>query len=159
VAVLVALAIGGATVLAATNRSGQSVTAVRTVTESAISGTASQTFTDVPGMSTTLSVPAVETALLVITFSASLQCLDFSSATDPARCYIRVLVDGNEAAPGQVQFDSANDGSGYEANSFQWVRSGLDSGQHTVRIQHKVDDLESNMLMTAKTLTVLRSRQ
>ncbi len=160
VAVMAAMVIGAATATALpTSRNGKSVTAVKTVTETTQTGTSSQTFSNVPGMSATVGVPDGQKALLVITFSGSTQCADHSPETDDGYCYIRVLVDRTAAAPGEVRFDAAEDGNGWEANSFQWVISGLGPGQHTVTVQHRVDDIESTVSMTAKTLTVLRSVQ
>ena len=51
--------------------------------------------------------------------------------TTTSSCYVRVLVDGAEAAPGQVLFDSARDGGsplGQEANSMQFVAGPLSAG-------------------------------
>jgi hypothetical protein len=57
--------------------------------------------------------------------------------TDPEYFKVRVLVDGSEAAPRQVMFDAANDAQGWEANSFQWVRSELGPGTQSVRVQFR----------------------
>jgi hypothetical protein len=149
-------------VLAATvTKSGGAVTAVRTVTNGdyiAVT-TISQTFVAVPGMSVTVNVPSGQKGLLIITFSAVSQCIDDGTFTS-THCYIRVQVDGVSAPPGEVIFDSAGDGESFalEANSMQFVAGPVSGGSHTVRVDWRVNEAPSTFMISARTLTVLRSR-
>jgi hypothetical protein len=149
-------------VLAATvTKNGGAVTAVRTVTNGDYFATTtiSQTFVAVPAMSVTANVPTGQRGLLIITFFAVSQCIDDDTYTSTL-CYIRVQVDGVSAPPGEVIFDSAGDGedNALEANSMQFVSGPVSAGSHTVRVDWRVYGSHSVFGLSARTLTVLRSR-
>ena len=112
------------------------------MTESNImSGIPPLTWTDVSGMSVSMTVPSGEKALLLINYSMASTCVDQSGAT--LFCYVRILVDGTEAPPGQVIFESAADGnisSAIEANSMQFVAGPLNAGSHTIKVQAYMDE-------------------
>jgi hypothetical protein len=148
--------------LAATvTKNGGAITAVRTVTNGdyIAATTISQTFVAVPGMSVTVNVPTGQRGLLIITFSAVSQCIDDGTFTS-THCYIRVQVDGVSAPPGEVIFDSAGDGESYalEAGSMQFVAGPVSAGSHTVRVDYRVNEPNSAFMMSARALTVIRSR-
>lgn len=165
-AVALATLLAGTAIGATLQKNGGPVTAVRTVTaddpvsiERTDPGSSAFTWTNVPGMSVNVGVPSGETGLLVITFSGQSQCTGTT-----AFCQIRVLVDGNVAAPGAVIFDSTDDGPGgsvnsYETNSMQFIAGPKRAGKHTVTVQYAISPFSSAAFgLTARTLTVLRSR-
>jgi hypothetical protein len=138
-------------------RNGGVVRAVRTVTEAtSISNTNIMAFVDMPGMSTTVNVPSGEKAILVVTFSAETHCVD--PAPPFSFCELRVNVDGLEASPGGVQFDTAADGTSAETNSMQWVAGPLGPGPHPVQVQWFLRGTDGAFTLEERTLTVLRSR-
>ena len=164
---LLAIAIGLAmlllaetVVLAANTKSGGPVKAVKVATEPGTATISSNAFTDIPGMSVSMTVPSGEKALLLITFSADAYCHDDLGST--ALCYVRVLVDGTtQALPGQLVFDSAADGNVAfpdEANSMQFVVAPISAGAHTVKVQAYVDEVYSVFVIERRTLSVLRSK-
>jgi hypothetical protein len=141
------------------NRNGRAVTAVRTATSDETSLTMSTTFVDVPWMTTTVAVPKDQRALLVITFSAETKCVDPSEPFTNA-CFVRVLVDEQEAEPGFIYFDSAadeNSAAEIESNSIQWIAP-VAGGDHSVKVQYMVLQGDSRFYLSARTLTILRSR-
>jgi hypothetical protein len=147
----------GAEPSAVVPRNGSTVTAVRTVTNNEDDFTNSQTYSTVPGMTTTVTVPSGQQALLVITFAAQTQCLQ--DGLDSVFCILRVRVGSSNAAPGEVIFDSASDGNdllAWETNSMQFVRGPLGPGTYTVQVQYRVDEANSQFGVNARTLTVLR---
>jgi hypothetical protein len=110
---LLALSLVSATaVLAvATRLKGGAVNAVRTATGyDTHDSTTSTSWSDLPGMSATVRVASGANALLVITFSAVSQCHDYSTPIF-LYCYVRATVDGVEAPPGAVVFNSAAAGT------------------------------------------------
>ena len=164
VALTTALAVVGTTTVFAAliGRDGKAVTAVRTVVDNTYEATTSLSYANVPSMTKTVSVPSGERGLLIITFSATTYCAD---AGTPASvyCFVRALVDGAPAPPGEVIFDSAGAGAnnGYQLNvhSMQWVLGRVGSGQHTVTIQYRVDENDGTFSVYARSLTVLLSKQ
>ena len=144
----------GTVVLAATTKTGGAVKGVKVVTETAAASISSNGYTDVQGMSVSMTVPSGEQALLLITFSAETQCRDGNGSTTV--CYLRVLVDGTNAAlPGQVAFDTAGDGNAeftHETNSMQFVTGPLSAGQHPVKVQAFVDEIVSSFTFGGRTL-------
>jgi len=154
------LAGSGVVVAAQVIKTGKAVTAVKVVTETSQSyANTAFTWTDIAGMSTSVTVPSGEKAILLITFSAQSLCSDASGAT--TYCQIRVLVDGIAAPPGPVNFDSAADGNSAlaaEANSMQFVAGPLNAGSHTIKVQGLVDEAQSTFVVRSRTLSILRSR-
>jgi hypothetical protein len=158
-ALLAALLIGQTVVLAATVKTGGTVTAVKVATETAqMSVNTTGGWHDITGASVSINVPSGEKGLLLITFSGQGYCIDFSGET--VLCRLRVLVDGQPALPGAMTFDTAGDGEilSYEANSMQFVAGPLNPGQHTIKAQASVNEPNSSFFLGPRTLSVLRSR-
>ncbi len=152
-------------VLAATLQlKGKSISAVRGVTADSFVSTSSQTFDSVPGLSATIGVPSRQKALLIITVSGESSCWAHYSTY----CYLRVLVDGAEVAPGAVVFDSVPGASSefqdyaWRSRSAQFVAGPLHSGRHTVTVQWRLKLAYTGdpdtFRMGKRTLTVLRSK-
>ena len=152
---LASLLVAETVVLAATVKTGGPVKAVKVVTETTTHTISSTRFVYVQGMSLSMTVPSGEQALLLIAFSSRVSC----TQTTTAWCYVRVTVDGVEAAPGDVIFDGAADGSNYaiETNSMQFVAGPLSAGPHTIKVQARVDEAGATFHLTDRTLSVLRS--
>jgi hypothetical protein len=141
-------------------KSGKAVTAVKTVTNDGSDLTASTTYVNLAGMSTTMTVPSTQKALLIITFSAETNCYWEGQMT--GFCGLRVLVDGSMPAPGEVFFNSVavNSGTGaaWQTNSMQWVAGPLNAGGHTIAVQWHVTNENVHFGIDRRTLTVLRSK-
>jgi hypothetical protein len=158
---LLALSLVSATaVLAVTTKlNGGAVKSVRTATADDPVSTTSSSWTDVPGMSTTVNVKAGTKALLVITFSGQSRCQDTGAPT--VDCYVRALVDGVEASPGETILDSAAAGDNtvqsQGSHSFQWVM-GVGSGTKTIKIQWLVNEAGDAFHLISRTMTVLRTK-
>jgi hypothetical protein len=159
---LLALSLVSATaVLALTTKlNGGAVKAVRTATADDPVSTTSSSWTDVPGMSTTVNVPSGTKALLVITFSGQSRCND-SGASPTVLCYVRALVNGVDASPGITILDSAaagdNTAHSQGAHSFQWVM-GVNAGTKTVKIQWLVNESGDAFHLISRSMTVLRTK-
>jgi hypothetical protein len=152
---LAALVVTETAVLATTlSKKGGPVTKVKTVTADDAPVTTSTSFSNVPGMSVSMSVPSGQTALFVVTLSAVSTCY-ISAAIESALCYVRLLVDNNPAPPGDLVFISYASGAG--AHSMQFVAGPLSAGPHTVQVQWLVDHEGATFQMAERTLTVLRS--
>jgi hypothetical protein len=123
--------------------------------------TGSLTFTPVPGMSLKHYIPAGVDDVLLIDVSAFTRCHDTSAGVD-ALCEIRVLVDGVEANPAAgTVFDSAQDGNGgdaWEAHSFQFVTKRAWTGNHTIELQYRVDQVGATFFMDNITMSVQAAR-
>ena len=149
-----------AVLAASITNSGKAVTAVRTATDNSDYFTASTTPVDMPSMSVSVSVPSNQKAILVITFSAQSHCTTASGAF----CWVRVIVDGSSASPGDIAFGSgviSNFSSqAWQANSMQFTAGPLASGSHTVSVKwwESDDDGQGDFRVESRTLTVLRSR-
>ncbi|MDP9300380.1 MAG: hypothetical protein M3P43_05720, partial [Actinomycetota bacterium] len=90
-----------------------SISAVKVAT-SAFNDTSTSTTTPtlVPGMSAKISVPVGRQALLMVRFSAETAC--YGGGANSNWCIAEVLVDGNEAAPGDgtdFALDSTDNGT------------------------------------------------
>jgi len=149
---LTALVVTETAVLATTlSKKGGPVTKVKTVTADDAPTTTSTSFSNVPGMSISMSVPSGQKALFVVTLSAVSVCY-----TEGVLCYVRLLVDNNPAPPGDLIFNSNASGPG--AHSMQFVAGPLSAGTHTVEVQWMVDEVGATFQMAERTLTVLRSK-
>lgn len=148
----------------AVRKNGAGVRAVRTATSASpasitVSESTPFTWTDLPDMLVNVPIPSGERGLLLITFSG----VDHCSGTG-GFCQVRVLVNGTEAAPGPVIFDSTEDGgtgnvNSYEVNSMQFVAGPLGAGNHTVKVQYSMSPYSSaTFTVISRTLTVLRSK-
>jgi hypothetical protein len=160
VALLAFSLVGATAVLAVTTKlNGGAVKAVRTAVADDPVSTTSASWTDVPGMSTTVNVKAGTTALLVITFSGQSRCND--TGTPTVDCYVKALVNGVEASPGVAIFDSAaagdNTAQSQGSHSFQWVM-GVNAGTKTVKIQWLVNEAGDAFHLISRTMTVLRTK-
>lgn len=165
VTVALALVLAGTAIGATLQKNGGPVTAVRTATADdyvyvQVANSPTMSWANVPGMSVSANVPSGEKGLLVITFSAVSQC----NGTSGGFCHIRVLVDGTQANPGAVTFDSADDGPGgsvnsYETNSMQFIAGPKSAGAHTVTVQWAMSPYTNGTFtLLGRTLTVLRSK-
>jgi len=152
-----ALGLGGGALATSFLRSGGPVKSVKVATDDSPASTTAATWSDVPGMSATLTVPSGEKALFLVTFSANALCFEID-ITDAA-CYIRAVIDNNEMAPGAVNFSDPK--HGYESQSMQWLASPSPSGPHTIKIQFHVSGSSGGIaqfIIHSRTLSVLRSK-
>lgn len=124
---------------------GGSVTKVTSVRSTLLQGftddAGATTATDLTGASTTVTVSAGQKALLLVRFSAATACYGGAGAGSDS-CYIRALIDGSPAAPGEVSFDNNNtntESTQYEAHAMEWAK-GVGAGTHTIQIQVRTDD-------------------
>jgi hypothetical protein len=107
-------------------------------------GTSTTTPELLPGMRARIRVPAGRRALLMVRFSAETAC--YQGGTNPNWCVVEVLVDGNEAAPGDgIDFalDSTDNGTetGASWESHSTDRSILvGEGPHLVQVVGYVTD-------------------
>lgn len=97
-----------------------------------------------PGMSATISVPPGRRALVMVRFSAETACS--GGGTSPNWCVVEVLVDGNEASPGDGRdfaLDSTDNGTETGAS---WESHSTDrsivvgEGKHRVEVVGYVTD-------------------
>jgi hypothetical protein len=117
--------------------------------------TSSTAFTDLPGASTSVTVPAGATATLFISFSAESLC------TGGGYCPVRVVVDGNEAAPvvgNDFAFDSTDDGN-WESHAIERVATGVAAGAHTVTVQYATTNAATTLRLDDWGLTAVAMRQ
>ena len=98
---------------------------------------ATTAYTDVPGMTTTVTVPAGSTATVIAKFSAESTCFN---GTFGDWCSVRVLLDGTEMTPAggkDSAFDSTADGgiASFEHNALVRSETGVGPGTHTIKVQ------------------------
>jgi hypothetical protein len=161
IALAAVFAVTTAAVAVTLQKSGGPVKAVRVVTADDGTSIYGLTPENVAGMSVTVTVPSGEKALLLITFSAQTRCQH--SLNEASACLIQVKVDDNIAKPGAVTFahmevfDSLDDIID-ETHSMQFVAGPLNAGQHTVTVQGWVTKQYTYFGLTARTLSVLRSK-
>ena len=155
-ALTAALLVSGTAFAVTTVLTGKAVTALKVVTDDQSISTISSEWQDIPGMSASIGVPADQKAVLVTTFSGEMSCFDVGWA-----CYVRVLVDGSVAKPGQVTLTS--DGETFSdlgPHSMQWAIGGVRAGAHTVKVQfRKLTEDGYSLHIGKRTLTVLRAVQ
>ncbi len=100
-------------------------------------------WTDVQGMSLSMTVPSGEKALLLITFSSAAFCHDGVNATAFCRvCASWSMGSTGPAEPGDLRL-STTDGnvdSSTEVHSMQFVAGPLNAGQHTIKVQGAVSE-------------------
>ena len=102
----VALAV---TAIAASQQSGDPITAISVVRETNSHFTQSGTFVNLPGATTTITVPSGQRALIVARFTAESSCFSFTDAGCEGQ--VRILIGGVEAAPAcgaDCAFDSTD---------------------------------------------------
>jgi hypothetical protein len=89
----------------------------------------STTAVDIPGSQMAVDVP--KTTLLVLSFSGTSSC---TASTDGVPCQVAVLVDGQPASTGKINFDA----SGNKGQTVHTVTqtSIVTAGQHTVGVQY-----------------------
>lgn len=116
--------------------------AFRTVTGANATTTASATFSDLPGASVSIDIPTGATATLFLSFSAESLC---TGGALGGFCPVRILVDGNEAAPvvgTDFAFDSsdasAEGPASWESHAIERSLAGIAAGSHTVTVQYAV---------------------
>ena len=94
----------------------------------------SKGFVDLPRAASKFVADEDDT-LVAITFSA----MGFVSSTEDDRLLIRVLVDGQEAAPGQITLTGGRDSVVISSsNSFTFLAQ-VDAGIHTVQVQYSTE--------------------
>lgn len=171
------LGLGAMVVLVAQNAigvpstvSGKGVEAVKVVrNEGTIKMTDDSTGGDwvtLPGAKTSITVPDGQQAILLARFSASSAC--WGGVSDNANaCYIRILVNGAEAAPVSSgwPFDStegATDQNYYfESHSLERATDPLGPGTYVVKAQAMVDTSDFSLVgfaVSGYTMTVERVR-
>jgi len=157
-ALVAILAVEGAALAAAVGRNGKAVTAVRTLTSQGGTNFTTTNWIDVPDMKLFVTVPKDQKAILVITYSADTMCS--GNASYGAVCLIRVTVDGQDTAPGGVQwsYNYANETPESGVASMQWVAGPLSPGDHQVKVQASIGNANNTFWLGQQTLTVLRSR-
>jgi hypothetical protein len=143
VSALVALAVAGVAVGVATRGSGQAITAVRAVEETAQTNTNSTTFVNLPeAVTTPITVPTGQTALMLVHFSAESQC---DGGTTNTICSVRIILlpatgGSLETLPLSTDFafdqDIATDDLNGAASMTRWRVVG--SGQWRAQVQFRV---------------------
>ena len=141
--------------------SGKNITAVKVVTAFGNITFSGTTYTDVPSMSTTISVPVGQTARLITRFSAETECT--TSVSTAGWCGVRILVDGVEADPAtgtDFAFSSTNNGTAvadtWASNALERVSQVLAEGSHTVKVQWRTTDPTITIWLGELNLTIER---
>jgi hypothetical protein len=132
--VAAASALAGARLGDATTASGRSVTAVRTASSPLQFVTQSTTYVDVPGAAAKITVPASTSGLILIQFTASTHC----DLEQGGECLVRAEINGADASPGDVVFDSVplvSSGTKPQAHAMDWSSGPLAPGTYTVQVQ------------------------
>jgi len=130
-------------------------------TDSVTHSTTSGSPVDMPEMSIRYNVNpnAPKDQMLLITYSGDSKCLQNPVAS--TYCYIRVLVDGNVASPGNVAYNSVLHASGstetlaHGAHSMQFVYGPVGPGPHFVTVQYWVDETNATFEVWDRTLSVI----
>ncbi len=91
--------------------------------------TTSSSFSDIPNLSFNINMPEPGDAVITITGEAE--------TTDNKRMFVRVLVNGEPCSPEDVVFAV---GGFKGTHSFTFVKSNLDVGSHSVKVQWLVDN-------------------
>jgi len=116
-------------------------------------------WTDIIGMSTTISVPSTQKAVLLITFSAGTAC--GSTSLNTANCGIQFVVDRGsaiESSSGVFNFNQGPAGSSglWSSHSMQWVSGQLSAGSHTIVVEGLAQD--AYFEMNSEIMSILRSK-
>jgi hypothetical protein len=162
-------AVLAATAMAATSSSsGGPITSVRAVrSDFAGSSTGSQSFVDLPGAKTTITVPSGQKALILARFAAESTC--YRGPTTPCIGSVRILIGGVEAAPdladgGGFYFDETQVPNAVESSGRSMERSrggfgGLPAGTYEVKVQYEaVNGSDTTFDLQNWHLTVERSQ-
>ena len=144
------LAFGLATGAVATTlvRSGQTK-AVKVAADDSSYSAGGNGYTDIPGMSVTMTVPSNSKAFFLITFSAA------SSCSASGSCYVQALINGayvDGSSYALVVFASPN----FQTNSMQWVSPVMSAGTYTINIQTAAN-VGQTIDLASRTLSVLKS--
>jgi hypothetical protein len=117
--------------------------AFKVITSPDVLSLTSNTFADVAGATTTIDVPSGASATLLARFTAESACYGGGGY-----CSVRILVDGNEAAPAagtDFAFDSSDNNTetveSYESHTVERSIAGAGAGSHTVTVQVRVSNL------------------
>ena len=124
----------------------------RLVTEDTIHITASDTFTNVPSASTTVTL--TDTDCIVVTFSAAAACLIGPGNSDDG-CFVRVLRNGTLMRPtgGPDGLGFSGENTRFHAHSMQWIAR-LGPGTYTIRVQWRTDGGGTRFVFGGRTLNV-----
>jgi hypothetical protein len=124
-----------------TKAGGKTVTQVKLVRGDLLVWTSSTSYVAVPGATATVTVPVGSKALIIARFAAISDCTDSNgNVTGGYSCNLRVLVNGQEAAPAGAQssiFD-ATAADGREAHAIERSRGPLGPGTYVVTVQYSV---------------------
>jgi hypothetical protein len=107
---------------------------VKTVVSGTAISTTATSYTDIPGVTTTVTVPAGTQGRILARLSGESLCI----GTDGGWCTIRILVNATEAAPaagGDFAFDSPATTTDWESHSMDRSLGPLDPGTYTVKAQ------------------------
>jgi hypothetical protein len=158
--VLVAVVATESVVLAAATVRQGDVRYMKVATTTDYASTQSLQLTDVPGTALAMPIPSGEHDFFQITFTtAEVDCFKKTIEAGPAGCYVRALVDGQEVAPGPVNFGYSDLSEPDRLpQTMQWVSNVLAPGMHYVKIQFATSLANNGMSIYARTMTVVRVR-
>jgi hypothetical protein len=115
---------------------GQSPSRITVVRARALESTTAQTFRNIPGVRTRITVPSGQRGLVVVRFSGQAGC---ASGVATAYCSIRIFVGGKQAQPKTVGagfvFLDSEAGGRFGSYALERSRGGLSPGTYTVRVQ------------------------
>jgi hypothetical protein len=126
-----------------------------TRTQNAALETSSTTFATVPGAVQNVVVPAGQVRCIKVLFTAEVSCTDAFEDI----CYIRATDNGVEMHPSGGGAQALSSESFLpESGAYEWVRR-VGPGTHTIRIQGRVDDSDTEFVLDDWTfdVQVLRS--
>ncbi len=110
-----------------------------------------QTFTQLPGASTTITVPSGQTARLIARFSGESRCT-------VSWCSLRIVVDGTEMLPASginFAFDSGDGADDrFEGLAMDRTSKVLSAGTHTVKVEWALGGNNSSFWLDDWQLTV-----
>jgi hypothetical protein len=132
-------------------RTGKAVAALKTVATDAVVSTSSEVFTDVPGMSLSVSVPDGTKALFMIDFSANSRC----QSQGAGYCQLRAVADGTAVFPSPMYVPGA---TAWEVRTAHWIAGPFAAGSHVIKIQYFAPSIPETFYLNNMTLTVLRSK-
>lgn len=112
--------------------------------------TASTSFVNVPGASTTVSIPSGGTRCVKVRFSATASCSTTGSLDE---CVIRVSEPGIAFDPNTNGINFIEEQPGEAAHSFEWVKI-LGAGSHTITVEAGVAASPTNFSIGEWTMDV-----
>lgn len=156
--VLTLVLVSGTTVLATTwATSGAKVKKVKVVAADTAAFTLDSSYSDIPGLSLTMSVPKGK-AIFLVTLAGSSSCED--GAGTGGTCWVRVLVNGQALNPqGDVLFiGPPNHGYLAGSHSMQFFTDPLPAGSYEFKAQWKTNAPVTFFNFYHRSLSVLRAK-